>query len=228
MTLRQSRATGLVIFAIGAFGVLASAQQKPGLLVSTGVPPRASAADYQAQTPMGAVTIAADFTGHSIPTPEATFTTDQYIAFEVGLFGKAGDRITLSPDQFSLKINGKKSVLPSVPFAVIFESLKDPEWEEAQVSAKAEKAKTSVNGGGGGLGGGGGADEPKPAPPKMSIGVARAMQQKVQKAALPEGDRPLPQAGLLFFQYGGNVKKISSLELSYNGPAGKTKLTIQP
>jgi hypothetical protein len=208
-----------------AFGLLASAQPKPGLIISTGVPPRGSSADYQAQTQTGSVTIAADFTGHSVGTPEATFTTDQYIAFEVGLFGKAGDRLTLSPDQFSLKINGKKSVLQSVPYAVIFESLKDPEWEEGQAAAKVEKSKTSVNGGGGG---GGGADEPKPTPPKMPIGVARAMQQKVQKASLPEGDRPLPQAGLLFFPYGGNVKKISSLELSYTGSAGKAKFTIQP
>jgi hypothetical protein len=220
MKLRALPEIGLFL----ALGFLANAQQKLGLIISTGVPPRGAPTEYQAQSQTGTVTIAADFTGHSVATPEATFTSDQYIVFEVGLFGKLGDRVTLSPSQFSLKVNGKKSVLESVPFAVIFGSLKDPAWEESQVSAKAEKAKTSVNGGGGG---GGGADEPKPAPPKMSITELRAMQQKVQKAALPEGDRPFPQAGLLFFQYGGNVKKISSLELSYSGGAGKAKLTIQ-
>jgi hypothetical protein len=208
-----------------AVGLLALAQQKPGPIVSTGVPPRASPADYQAQAQTGTVTIAADFAGHSVPTPEATFTTDQYVVIETGLFGKAGDRLTLSPDQFSLRINGKKSSLQSMPYGVIFNSLKDPEWEAAQVSEKAEKSKTSVNGGGGG---GGGADEPKPAPPKMPIGVARAMEQKVQKASLPEGDRPLPVAGLIFFQYGGNVKNIRSIELFYSGTDGKAKLTLQP
>jgi hypothetical protein len=207
-----------------ALGFLANAQPKPGLIISTGVPPKAGPADYQGQSQAGTVTIAADFTGHSVATPEATFTSEQYIAFEVGIFGKAGDRVTLSPSQFTLKINGKKAVLESVPFAVIFGSLKNPDWEESQAAAKVEKSKTSVNGSGGG---GGGADDPKPAPPKMSITELRAMQQKVQKAAMPEGDRPVPQAGLLFFPYGGNVKKLSSLELSYNGSAGKAKLTIQ-
>jgi hypothetical protein len=218
MKLRVLSEIGLFL----ALGFLANAQPKPGLIISTGVPPKAGPADYQGQSQAGTVTIAADFTGHSVATPESTFTSEQYIAFEVGLFGKVGDRVTLSPSQFTLKINGKKTVLESVPFAVIFGSLKDPEWEESQAAAKVEKAKTSVGGGGGG-----GADDAKPAPPKMSITELRAMQQKVQKAAMPEGDRPVPQAGLIFFQYGGNVKKVSSLELSYNGSAGKAKLTIQ-
>jgi hypothetical protein len=222
MTFRAIYGPGLLL----AVASLATAQPKPGPIISTGLAPHASSADYQAQGQTGTVTIAADFVGHSVPTPEATFTTDQYIVFETGLFGKPGDRLILSPDHFSLKINGKKSTLQAQPYAMLFESLKDPDWEEAQAVAKVEKSKTSVNGGGGG--GGGGADEPKPAPPKMPLIVARAMQQKVQKASLPEGDRPLPVAGLLFFPYGGNVKKVSSLELLYTGPAGKAKLTIQP
>jgi hypothetical protein len=218
MKFRALPAIGLLV----CFGFVATAQQKPGLVISTGVPPKAGPTEYQGQAQAGTVTLGADFTGHSVATPDATFTSDQYIVFEVGLFGKAGDRVTLSPEQFSLKINGKKSVLESVPFAMIFGSLKDPEWEESQAAAKVEKSKTSIGGGGGG-----GADDPKPAPPKMSITELRAMQQKVQKSAMPEGDRPLPQAGLLFFQYGGNIKKINSLELMYNGSAGKARLTIQ-
>jgi hypothetical protein len=201
----------------------ATAQQKLGPIISTGVTPRGTAAEYQAKAQAGTVTIAADFVGHSVPTPEATFTNEQYVVVETALFGKPGDRLTLSPDHFSLKINGKKSVLQSVAFSVIFESLKDPDWEESQAAAKVEKSKTSIGGGGGG----GGADEPKPAPPKMSLELARAMQQKVQKASLPQGDRPLPVAGLLFFQYGGNVNKINSIELIYAGPAGKATLALR-
>lgn len=222
MKFRAIPAIGLLF----SFAFLSLAQQKPGLLVSTGVPPR-TAAEYQGQGQAGSVTIAADFTGHSVATPEATFTTEQYIAFEVALLGKPGDRLILSPDQFSLKVNGKKGIIESSPFGLVFHSLKDPAWEESQASATVEKEKTSINGGGG-AGSGAGASDPKPLPPKMPIGVSRAMEQKVQKASLPEGDRPLPQAGLIFFQYGGNVKKITSLELLYNGPAGKAKVTIQP
>jgi hypothetical protein len=200
-----------------------SAQQKPGLVVSIGVPPRAVPTEYPAQTKLGAITLAADFLGHSVSTPEATFTSEGYLVVEAAFFGKAGDRITLSPEQFSLKLNGKKSTLESVPYALIFGSLKDPAWEESQAAAKVEKSKTSVGGGGGG-----GADEPKPAPPKMSLELARVMQHKVTIASMPLGDRPLPLAGLLYFPYGGNVKKLSSIELLYNGPAGKAKLDLQP
>jgi hypothetical protein len=54
------------------------------------------------------------------------------------------------------------------------------------------------------------------------------MAQRVQKAALPEGDRTLPQAGLIFFQYRGKTQSIHSIELIYVGPAGKATLTLQP
>ena len=42
-----------------------------------------------------------------------------------------------------------------------------------------------------------------------------------------EGERPLPQAGLLFFEFNGEVKNIHSLELIYNGPAGKATLPMR-
>jgi hypothetical protein len=199
-----------------------SAQPKPGPVISTGVSPRGVPTEYQAQAKAGNVTIAADFVGHSVPTPESTYTTEQYVVVEAALFGKADDRVTLSPDHFSLRINGKKAAQQSAPYAMTFSSLKDPAWEESQAAAKVEKSKTSIGGSGGGA-----ADEPKPLPPKMPLDLARVMQQKVQKASMPQGDRPLPVAGLLFFSYGGNLKKISSLELIYEGPAGKAQLTLQ-
>jgi hypothetical protein len=54
------------------------------------------------------------------------------------------------------------------------------------------------------------------------------MAQRVQKAVLPEGDRALPQAGLLFFSYRGKPQGIRSIELLYSGPAGKVTLPLQP
>ena len=65
-------------------------------------------------------------------------------------------------------------------------------------------------------------------PVHIPIEVQRAMAQKVQKAALPEGDRALPQAGLIFFLYRGKVKSIHSMELIYHGPAGEATLNLQP
>jgi hypothetical protein len=53
------------------------------------------------------------------------------------------------------------------------------------------------------------------------------MAQRVQKSALPGGERVLPQAGLIFFSYRGKIQGIHSLELLYAGPAGKATLTLQ-
>jgi hypothetical protein len=62
----------------------------------------------------------------------------------------------------------------------------------------------------------------------MPLELQRAMAQKVQKAVLPEGDRALPVAGLLFFSYRGKTDSIRSMELIYSGPAGKATVALQP
>jgi len=189
-----------------------------------GIPPRATPADYQAHAQAGAVTIAADFAGHFVPTAQGTLTTEDWVAVEAGLFGEPGTRIKLSPDDFSLRINGKKAALPSQPYGMVTGSLKDPEWELAQSSPSEPKQTTVLNTGGDDQ------KDPKatPTPVHIPIGVQRAMAQRVQKASLAEGDRTLPQAGLLFFPYRRKTKDIRSIELIYNGPAGQATLALQP
>lgn len=175
--------------------------------------------EYQAQAKAGAVTIAAEFLGHSVPTPESTYTAEDYVVVEAALFGPPDARARLTTGDFSLRINGKKVALPSQPYQLAFKSLKDPEWEPP---SKDSKSKTS-------LGTGGGADQgATPAPVHMPLELRRAMEQRVQKAAMLEGDRALPQAGFLFFEYRGKTQGIRSLELIYNGSAGNATLTLQP
>jgi hypothetical protein len=129
----------------------------------------------------------------------------------------------ISADDFSLRINGKKAPLPTRPFGMILSSVKDPEWQPP------EEAKSKSKGGLTSGGNGDQADSNAPPPPvKIPIEVQRAMAQRVQKATLPEGDRPLPQAGLIYFQYHGAAKGIHSVELIYDGPAGKATLALQP
>jgi hypothetical protein len=159
--------------------------------------------------------------GHSVPTPPATYSTDEYVIVEVGLFGPPDARLKLLGGDFSLRINGKKNAASTEHYELSFHSLKDPEWEPPE----GQKSKTSLNTGGGGAGG---QNDAPPPPPKMPIELRRAMEQRVQKAALPEGDRFLPQAGLIFFLYRGKTQGIRSLELIYEGAAGKATLTLQP
>src|SRR5579864_3887972 len=76
---------------------------------SRGMPPRVAPSEYQAHAQAGAVTIAAEFMGHSVPTPEGTYTTEDFVVVEAALFGSPqAPRAKLSIGDFSLRINGKK------------------------------------------------------------------------------------------------------------------------
>ncbi len=193
-----------------------------------GIPPRASAADYQFQATAGTATIGAEFTGHSFPTVEGPLTNEDYVAVEVGLYGPAGERLRISSADFTLRINGKKSV-PSQVFSAVFSSLRDPEYIEPDYEPKSEKGGRTSLGSGGGGGGGKQKDTSNGPPPpvKIPVPVMRAMAQRLQKSALPEGDRALPQAGLVFFGYRGKTANLQSVELLYDGPAGKAVIALK-
>jgi hypothetical protein len=195
-------------------------QNAPGKEVS-GLAPRVSPADYLTHVQAGAVTIAAEFTGHNIPSLQGSLIAEDYIVVEVAVFGPAGSRLKLDADDFSLRINGKKSPYPSQPYGLVFRSLKDPDWVPPVPAGP--KSKSGISTGGGGQESSG-----PPEPVKVPIELQRAMALRVQKAALPEGDRTLPRAGLLFFQYRGKTQNIRSLELIYAGPAGSATLALQP
>ena len=183
-----------------------------------GMPPRATPGDYQAHAQAGPVTIAAEFMEHSVPTRDGVYESSDYVVVEAGLFGPPQGRANISYDNFSLRINGKKPPLPAQSSEVVMRSLKDPQWAPPQTESN---SKTSIGGGGAGA-------DSTPAPVHMPFDLQRAMEVKVQKAAMPEGDRALPEAGLLFFQYHGKAKGIRSVELVYTGPSGNAVLTLQP
>src|ERR1017187_2003766 len=115
-----------------------------------GMPPRTAPTEYQAHAQAGTVTIAAEFTGHAIGTPQGTLTTEDYVLVETGFFGPEGARTKLAIDDFSLRVNGKKVALRGQPYGIVLSSLKDPEWEPP---AETKKSKSSMSTGGGGGGG---------------------------------------------------------------------------
>ncbi|HLY18050.1 MAG TPA: hypothetical protein VKR61_12550 [Bryobacteraceae bacterium] len=184
-----------------------------------GIPPRTAPTDYQFHAQAGTFTVAAEFTGHSVATPESTLTTDDYVVIEVAVYGPAGARIKLSREDFALRVNGKKAVLPSQPYGLVVKNLKDPLLEP---TASENKSKTSVGTGGQSDAGS------TPAPYRVPDAIRHAWGQQLQKLALPEGDRALPRAGLIFFTYRGKTDKIDSIELTYTGPAGPATLALQP
>lgn len=187
---------------------------------SKGMPPRATPDDYQAKAQAGAVTVAAEFMEHSVPTPQAIYSTEDYVVVEAALFGPPEARTRLSSGDFSLRINDNKKPLPSQPYEFVARSLKDPEW--APPTEDKSKSQTGISSGKKDTG------EPPLAVVHMPIERQLAMEQHVKNAVLLGGDRALPQAGLLFFEYRGKAKNINSVELIYTGPTGKATLTLQP
>ncbi len=194
------------------------APEAPAPRATKGIPPRGSAAEYMGHGKVGALNIGADFDSHDIPTLESTLTADDYVTVEVGVFGAPGARATIAATDFSIRINGKKSPIPSEGFAALSRNLRDPSWTPPD---QKEKQKSR-----GGLNNGGEQDNTPPVihiPPEME----RAMRQQVGAAAMPEGDRALPVAGLLFFKYSGQAKGIHEVELVYEGSAGKGSIKLQ-
>jgi hypothetical protein len=113
---------------MAAFGQGQDTPAKGAPTEAKGLPPRATPADYQVQAKAGTVTIAAEFTGHSVPTAQGPLSTEDFVVVEMGLFGAPDARMKISADDFSLRINGKKAPLPTRPFGMILSSVKDPEW----------------------------------------------------------------------------------------------------
>ncbi len=206
-------------------GVGAACAQPALPVEGQGVPARTSPADYQAKAEAGSFTIAGDFVGHSIPTPQGLFTSEDYVAVEIAFYGPAESKLKLAAEDFSIRINGKKMASPNAPFGLVFKSLTDPQWQppETEGGGGGPKSKGGVSTGGGG----GAQGDPKPLPPKMPFPLRRAMEQKVQKAVIAEGDRALPQAGLIFFPYRGKDTAIHNIEVIYSGAAGKATLVFE-
>lgn len=209
---------GIAALGLCAYGQGAPGKEAPG--ESKGMPPRTAPTEYQAHAKAGEVTIAAEFTGHGVGTPQGALTTEDYVVVETGFFGAEGARAKIAIDDFALRINGKKVALRGQPYGMVLSSLKDPEWEPPVTE---KKSKSSIGGGGEQ-----GQSNDPPVVPKMTFPERRAMEQKVQKATLPEGDRALPVAGLIFFQYHGKTQGIKSVELLYEGAAGKATLALRP
>jgi hypothetical protein len=186
-----------------------------------GLPPRAAAVDYQAQKQAGKITIAAEFTGHGIPNSGEALNSEDYVAVEVAVFGAAGEHMTITATEFWLRIDGKKEALQSQNWGLVAREIRDPEWVSPE-AAEGAKSKGGVSSSGGNREAG----TPAPLPPKPPIELLRNWQQRVRRAAIAEGDRALPQAGLLFFRHRGKRENIKSVELIYDGSAGKATLKL--
>jgi hypothetical protein len=206
---------------IGAVCLCGMAQEAPGpesQNESKGLLLRKAPADYPAQAQAGPVTIAAEFKGHSIPTLQEALSTEDFIVVELGLFGAPGAHVMISAENFTLRVNDRKVPFDSRHFGAVLSSVTDPAWEAP--GAAGSKSKTKIAGEAAGA--------PETTETKPPVSLTRTWAQMVQKAVLPEGDRPLPAGGVIFFPYRGRTKGIHSLELTYTGAAGTVTMALRP
>jgi hypothetical protein len=138
---------------------------------------------------MDTVTLAARY----LPAPQSNLPIRNYLIVKVGLFGPPGSRLKLSPDHFTLRINGKGRAIDAQLPGIVAGSFPAPDQ-----------------------------------PLDLQKQQDDAIERRLSAASLPEGESTLPRSGLLYFPYKGDLKKVHSLVLLYDGPLGKSTLILIP
>jgi len=204
------------------------------LLNAQGTTTKTKAADYPVQVQMGTVTLAAEYLVHSLPTSKGTLIAADYLVVEVAFFGPSFSRLKMSPDNFTLRINGKGEGLSTEPPGMVAQSIKFPSAHphletagsvgvgDGTVSVGPRPPPTQFPGDGNDR-------QPTGQPPSVrTVEEDSNIDHRVQNATLPEGENTLPRSGLVYFYFRGKVKNIHALELLYNGTMGKATLKLLP
>jgi hypothetical protein len=205
-------------------------------LLASSLPAQAprDASAFPSRVALGDATLAAEYLVHSLPTPYGSLFTENYLVVETALFSQPRTLLKLSAAHFALRIDGKKTpLLPQNP-AWVAATLVNPHWSSAPRIT-----------GGAGIGNAGvifGQPRverfpgdpttprqplPAPVPTRVEKDPPPPVEDQIRMVAFPESERELPASGLLFFAFKGKAEKIKSVELLYDGPAGKAALKLQ-
>lgn len=198
--------------------------------------PTRTSANYPVHAPLDrGFTIAADYLVHSIPTPTGTLIADDYLVIEVAFFGPPKSAIRLDQGNFTLRINHAKNALQADAPGAVANSIQYPDWtRKPGVTASAGNGDIMVGprtpvphfpgdpSGGQPIPGSNPSHDPN-APDKE---IESPINDRIQNVSLESARPSVPTSGLIFFQFFGKTKKIKSLELIYEGPAGKAVLKL--
>src|SRR5215467_13070363 len=101
-----------------------------GTLCAQGTAPKPAPADYPAHATVGSFTLAAEYLVHSIPSPDGSYFTNDYLVIEAAFFGPRLAPIKMSAEEFMLRINGQKTPRMTQSPGIVGASLKYPDWEQ--------------------------------------------------------------------------------------------------
>ncbi len=199
-----------------------------------GTEPKPKAADYEAHGQAKDVAVGAEYMIHSFSGEGVTYIAKDYLVAEVALYPAKDQKVTVDGRAFTLRVNGSKRAIASVPASLVAASLQHPDWS----------AGPRVEGGVGTgpadvifgrprptrIPGGQGPTTPRPprvpdADPPGGIQPAPRVRadELVVKVALPDGTYPHAVAGFLYFPYKGKAASIKSVELLYDDAVVKLR-----
>ncbi len=202
---------------------------------SGGVEPKRAAAEYPAHAKMAGAEIGAEFLGRYLPGEKASHMTGNYLVVEVGFFpALRGKPVVLSSGDFRLRLNGKLDLVAQSP-GLVAGALRNPHWESergviasggvgpAVVVMRPERRQPRFPGD----------PEALPAPPgreQPKIEDANAGKDAGDAAirrALPDETVDRPAAGMLYFAWRDPIRKLKSIDLVYDGPAGRALISLK-
>lgn len=215
----------------------------PAACLAGGVEPKAGPEAYHAHVKLPTLSIGAEYLVHSFSGQGRMYVTPDYLVIEAGVFPEKRSEFQVNTGNFSLRVNGKKTVLlPQTP-GMVAASLKYRDWQDrSNIALGAGVGDAGVMVGGPPLPSErfpGDRREGRtrlPAPPRapdpdsptgQSQPETAPAHEVVVETALPEGAFHTPVAGYLYFAYKGKIKSIRSVELLYNGPAGAASLRLR-
>jgi len=205
------------------------------------LPPRAepkpSPSDYPAHSSLNDATFAVEFMVRSISGSGATFSSQDYLVFDVVVYPRKATSLRVKHSQFQLRLNGAKMPLLATPPQFVAAALKYPDWERrpSMVAAAGRGDGMIVVGRqpeAGRFPGDRRAEKPLPpprapeAPHTQHRGEQPVAEEVAVRESLPEGEFASPVRGYLYFLHKGKTKSLKRIELLYDGPAGKTALLV--
>jgi hypothetical protein len=198
--------------------------------------PRSLPSEYPVHAVLGRATVAAEYGSRAISQPDDSYHVGNYLVVEVALFPEKGPAMPVTAGEFRLRLNQATRELTAQSPGLVAGAIRNPGWERYR----------GVQAGGGAGSGGvviggpprverfpGDPEARRPTQPRApdqtaeKPGATRTAAEAVEKYALRDGPVVSPRSGLLYFYWEGKVKSLKSIQLVYDGIAGKAVLKLR-
>jgi len=207
-----------------------------GSLLWAGTTPRALPAEYPVQAVLPRATVAAEYGSRAISQPGDSYHVGNYLVVEVAFFPEKGPPMPVSAGEFRLRLNQATRELSAHSPGLVAGAIRNPGWEQY----RGVQASGGVGPGGVVIGGPPGVERfpgdpegrrpTQPRAPEQNEGrptATKTAAEAVEKYALEDGPVSGARSGLLYFYWEGKVKNLKSIQLVYDGVAGRAVLKLR-